>query len=338
MEILQLVRARGRRWRVAGVRAYEACQLVTLFPAVPAVSAAPAPDATSRRLLTPFDDLVPLARVERPRRVSRRRWQRACRALIAADSPPGSLQAAAGAKFDVHAYQLQPAMAVLRGLGTRVLLADEVGLGKTVQAGIVFAELLARGRADRVLVLAPAGLRDQWAAELAARFGIDATVASAASLRQVARTVGLDANPWETLPVAIASIDYVKRPEVLPAVASCRWDVLVVDEAHAAAGESERHEAIRLLGARASYVLLLTATPHSGDPRLFDALRDVGASGSDDRVLVFRRRRADVHGGPGRRTQLLQVRSRVAERRMLAALARYHEAVRREQTAQTLAL
>lgn len=331
MEILQLVRARGRRWRVADTRAYESCELVTLIPAASTRESA-------RRLLTPFDDVVPIPSVERPRRVSRRRWQRACRALIAADGPPGSLQRAAAARFDVHSYQLQPAMAVLHGAGSRVLLADEVGLGKTVQAGIMLAELLARGRADRVLVLTPAGLRDQWAVELAERFGIESSVASAAGLRQIARSIGLDANPWETARVTIASIDYVKRPEVLPAVARCRWDVLVVDEAHAAVGESERHEAIRLLGARASYVLLLTATPHSGDPRSFDALRDVGASGPDDRLLVFRRRRAAVDGGPGRRTHLLHVRPRVAERRMLTALARYHDAVRRERSADALAL
>ncbi|HEX7138483.1 MAG TPA: helicase-related protein [Vicinamibacterales bacterium] len=332
MEILQLVMARGRRWRVADVRAYESCQLVTL------ISATSAPEAATCRLLTPFDELVPIGRIQRPRRVSRQRWRRACRALVAADVPPGSLQAAAGARFDLLAYQLQPAMAVIRGLGTRVLLADEVGLGKTVQASLVFAELLARGRADRVLVAAPAGLRDQWAAELAERFGIASTVASAASLRQLARALPLDVNPWETTPVAIASIDYIKRPEVLPAVAACRWDVLVIDEAHAAVGDSERYQAARLLAGRSSYVLLLTATPHSGDPRAFDALRDLGAERADDRLLVFRRLRQEVQSGPGRRTHLLRVRACAAERRMFEALARYHDAVRLEQPGQMLTL
>jgi superfamily II DNA or RNA helicase len=332
MEILQLVNARGRRWRVADVRAYEACELVTLIPATAAT------EGSTRRLLTPFDEVVPVEALEKPRRVGRRRWRRACRALIASDAPPGSLLTAASARFDLFAYQLQPSMAVLHGLGTRVLLADEVGLGKTVQASLVFAELLARGRASRVLILAPAGLRDQWAAELAERFAIEAPVADASGLRQLARTLPLDVNPWDTTPIAIASIDYVKRPEVLPAVAACRWDVLVVDEAHAAVGDSERHQAVHLLGSRASYVLLLTATPHSGDPHAFQSLRDVGATGPDDRLLVFRRTRRDVHGSLIRRTHFFHVKASRAERRMIQALARYHDAVRVEHPTRLLAL
>ena len=331
MEVLQLVTARGRRWRVADVRAYESCRLVTLIPAT-------APGPAARRLLTPFDEVVPIARVQRPRRVSRRRWRRACRALIAEDVPPGSLQAAAGAGFDLLPYQLQPAMAVIRGLGTRVLLADEVGLGKTVQASLICAELMARGRVERVLVLTPAGLRDQWAAELAERFGIVSAVAGASSLRQLARTLPLDVNPWRTSPVTITSVDYVKRAEVLPAVSACRWDVVVIDEAHAAVGDSERYQAARLLAARASYVLLLTATPHSGDPRTFDALCSLGAAEADDPPLVFRRLRQDVRGGPGRRTHLLGIRPSAAEQRMFEALARYQDAVRLEQPGQALAL
>jgi superfamily II DNA or RNA helicase len=332
MEILQCVKARGRRWRVADVRSYESCQLVTLLPATsPAV---PVPT----RLLTPFDDLVPIEKPNKPRRVSRRLWRRACRALIARNVPPGSLLAAPRVRFDPLAYQLQPALAVLHGLATRVLLADEVGLGKTIQASLIFGELMARGRAERVLVLVPAGLRDQWAAELTQRFGIEATIASAQTLRQLARTLPLDVNPWETTPVAVASIDYVKRPEVLPAVAACRWDVLVVDEAHAVVGDSERHQAVRLLGARASYVLLLTATPHSGDANAFEALHEIGASRPDDRLLVFRRSRLDVLDGPGRRTHTLPVRASDAERRMFGALARFRDAVRHEQPNQALAL
>ena len=331
MEILQLVTARGRRWRVVDVRAYDACQLATLVPATRTT------EGSTRRLLVPFDDLVPVETPDEPKRVGRRRWRRACRALIAADVPPGSLLTAGSARFDLFAYQLQPVMAMLRGRGMRVLLADEVGLGKTIQASLALAELLARGRADRALILAPAGLRDQWAAELAERFAIRAVVADAGGLRQLARTVPLDVNPWDTTPIAIASIDYVKRPEVLPAVAACRWDVLVIDEAHAAVGDSERHQAVRLLASRASYVLLLTATPHSGDPRTFDALRDVGATGPDDRLLVFRRTRQDVHGGPGRRTHVFHVRASSDERRMIAALARYHDAVRVEHASRVLA-
>lgn len=337
MEFLQLVRARGRRWYVSHEHRYAACRLLTLSAAPGTDARAGRGPASSCRLLAPFDEILPARTVSRSRRVCLRRWRRACRALIASSAGQGALVTAAGARFDVLPYQLQPAMALLRGEATRILLADEVGLGKTVQAGLVVAELIARGRAERVLVLTPAGLRDQWAGELAVRFGLQAVVADAVGMRQLARTLPLDVNAWTTTPVAIASIDYVKRPEVLPAVASCRWDILAIDEAHAAVGDSERHEAVRQLAARASHVLLLTATPHGGDDHAYEALCGVGA-GPGDRLLVFRRTRQHIHGGPRRRTRMLRVRVSRDERIMLDALSAYHDAVRREHGSRALEL
>src|ERR687896_1165863 len=130
------------------------------------------------------------------------------------------------------AHQLEPVLAIVRGLGSRVLIADDVGLGKTIQAGLIVSELKARGAADRILVLAPAGLRDQWAAELSDRFELDAAVVDMSGARRRAAQLPVGTNPWATIPIAIASFDYVKRPELLPAIASCRWDVVIIDEAH----------------------------------------------------------------------------------------------------------
>src|ERR1700682_1207642 len=178
-------------------------------------------------------------------------------------------------------------------MGSRVVLADEVGLGKTIQAGLVCAELLSRGAIERVLVLTPAGLREQWMHELAERFSIAATPVDAPALRRLAATLPVGLNPWSTQPIAIASIDYVKRPEVLPAAAQCLWDLLIVDEAHGVGGDSDRHAAVRALASRAAYVLLLTATPHSGDRRTFTSVCTLGSLGAGP-LLVFRRRRADV--------------------------------------------
>src|SRR5260221_2057859 len=117
------------RWRIVHIRPYENCQVVTLR------GVAAAQLGLERRVLLPFDRIHPLGREPGPRRVRAVTWRRACRALIAADGPPGSLRAARSARIDLLAHQLEPAMAILRGLGTRVLLADEVGLGKTIQAG-----------------------------------------------------------------------------------------------------------------------------------------------------------------------------------------------------------
>src|SRR6185436_16617226 len=96
-------------------------------------------------------------------------------------------------------------------------------------------------------------------------------------LRRLATTLAVGANPWQTITTAIASIDYVKRAEVLPAVAGCWWDLVVVDEAHNVSCDSDRRNAAQTLATRAPYVLLLTATPHSGDAQAFASLCELGA-------------------------------------------------------------
>jgi SNF2 family DNA or RNA helicase len=104
-------------------------------------------------------------------------------------------------------HQLEPALAVVRGLGCRVLLSDEVGLGKTIQAGLIAAELLERRAAERLLILTPAGLRDQWAEELEDRFGLSADVMDFPALRRRSATLPVGLNPWSTLAIAIAGAD-----------------------------------------------------------------------------------------------------------------------------------
>jgi len=202
------------------------------------------------------------------------------------------------------------------------------GMGKTIEAGLAVAELLARGAVEKVLILTPAGLRDQWASELAGRFGLDAAIVDSRAVRNRVATLPVGVNPWSTAPIAIASIDYVKRPEILRAVLACGWDAVVIDEAHGVAGDSERHAAAAALAGRAAYVLLLTATPHSGDRRQFESLSDIGSHG--DCLLVFRRTRQAMHLGAGRKVHQLRVRPSAAEMRMHALLAAFTHVVRRE--------
>jgi superfamily II DNA or RNA helicase len=219
-------------------------------------------------------------------------------------------------------------LAVVRGAATRVLLADEVGLGKTIQAGLIVAELQARGLVDRVLIVTPAGLRDQWRSELQNRFGVEAAVAGLAELRQRTATLPVGLNPWTTVPVAIASVDYIKRAEILQSVRSCRWDLVILDEAHGVTVGSDRFAAVSAIAERSLYVVLLTATPHHGDSHAFAALCNVGAR--NDSLLVFRRTRAQVLLGTGRHVHTLRVRSTMAETRMFALLAAFAAAVRAE--------
>lgn len=319
-----LVLVRRARWRVVQVCAYEACQVVTLC------GLAPPQQGLERRFVLPLDRVEPIVRPSGLRRVRAVTWRRACRALISADGPPGSLQAARAAHIDLLPHQLEPAMAILRGLGTRLLLADEVGLGKTIQAGLVASELLTRGVIERVLVLTPPGLREQWLQELADRFAIDARGVDGPFLRHLAVTLPIGVNPWRTLTTAVASIDYVKRPEVFPAVASCRWDLVILDEAHACAADSDRRAAAHALAEAAPYVLLLSATPHNGDRESFDALCAIGLGAAPSPLLVFRRTRTDAGIGTARRIHLVRIRPSGDEARMHAMLTRYTDAVRAE--------
>jgi superfamily II DNA or RNA helicase len=263
------VRVRRQRWRVADVRPFEDCRLLAL------AGTGPKNAGIDRFVLTPFDDVQPVEGAGRPRVVGMRRWRRACRAAIAADAGADALRTAERARIDLLPHQLEPALAIVRGTGSRVLIADEVGLGKTIQAGLIVSELRARGAADRILVLTPAGLREQWTSELKAHFDIEAAVVGLADLKRRVTGLPVGMNPWLSVPIAIASMDYVKRAEVLPAVLACRWDVIVVDEAHVAVA-GDRHDAVRALCARAPCVVLLTATPHNGDASAFGALCELG--------------------------------------------------------------
>src|SRR5581483_2392563 len=304
-----LVLVRKRRWRIASVRALGEHDLVTL------AGAEAANHATTQRVLTPFETIDRIQTPLAPVRVGIRRWRRACRALLADAAPRGALRAARHAQLDLLPHQLEPALAVVAGAGTRLLLADDVGLGKTVQAALVLAELTARHAAERVLILTPAGLRDQWRDELRHRVGIDAAIADMAFLARRCAELPRGVNPWRTIPIAIASMDYVKRAEVLPAVAAGDWDLVIIDEAHNVAAASDRHQAAAALAARAAYVVLVTATPHNGDRGAFRSLCALGAI-DDEPLLVFRRTRRDVRAGADRRVHRMAIRSTAAESHM----------------------
>jgi superfamily II DNA or RNA helicase len=317
----ELVRARRDRWRVVNTTRFDSCQLVTL------AGATGTNHGVERTLLTPFDTIDRIPSSQAPRMSGAVRWRCALRSLLH-QGLPGELRATANADIDLLPHQLQPALAVVAGLGCRLLLADDVGLGKTIEAGAIVAELRARGVADRVLILTPPGLREQWAQELLTRFAIRADIVDFRAVRERVATLRPGVNPWTTWPVAISSVDYVKRPEVLRAVGARPWDVVIVDEAHRVANDSDRHHAGALVASHAGYVVLLTATPHSGDTQAFHALCGIGDQ--NDRLLVFRRTRRAVISPVERHAHRLFIRSSADERRMHARLTAFERAVRAE--------
>jgi len=156
--------------------------------------------------------------------------------------------------IDKHWYQIETARKVLRQLGGRALLADEVGLGKTIEAGLILSEYLARGMIQSLLILTPASLVSQWQQELQTKFGID-TVTSDDKQLQL--------NPdefWRTNNRLIASLNTAKSAKHFNLVTTRSWDLVIVDEAHHLKNRSTLNwKLVNALNKR--FILMLTATP-----------------------------------------------------------------------------
>lgn len=242
-------------------------------------------------------------------------------------------------------FQLVPLLMALNTERVRLLIADDVGTGKTVEAGLILSELLARGRARRVLIVVPANLREQWYETLDRMFHINPVIVAGHLRPALERRLLPGQSVWAAHDVVIASIDYLKtRPEE---VLYYGWDLILVDEAHLAAqphtqpGRSapdmERFSFVREAASRCSHLLLLTATPHNGytdsyyslfrmlDPTLVDGPRGPGLDRKRARAdHVVQRRRADIEDW----YRLKGEKSPFPERRadeQLISLSRRHE-------------
>lgn len=283
------------------------------------------------RFLLPFEPIEALTIPRIPKVVSPAAWRRAVKATLAtATSSPDSLRAAARAHFALMPYQLEPALAVVSGRACRLLIADEVGLGKTVQAGLIVAEVLDRHPGGRVLVVCPAVLRAQWRDELRERFHLAAALLDSSGIARLSAVYDASANPWSTSPLVITSIDFIKRPEIMRAVEGLVWDVLVFDEAHNLASRSDRATAAAALARRARTVVMLSATPHAGDEAAFARLCSIGDVHGRFPLVLFRRTRRDAGMPAQRRRTWLHVRPALAETRMHAALIEYARRVWKE--------
>jgi superfamily II DNA or RNA helicase len=308
---------RGETWTLSRAQRFDACTVLTL-------EGHQRSNAGERlRVIAPFDRPRPVAG-RRLRRRSRRRVIASTLAAICGARRSSGLWTAADASIDLWPYQLEPALAVVRG-ATRVLLADAVGLGKTIQAGLILSELRDRGWVERALIVCPAGLRGTWARELRERFNIVATVLDQAAIAERIAELPPGVSPWAGHAVAIASIDFVKRAEVLPAIAAEPIDLVIADEAHHLAPGTDRGAAMARLAARAPWCVLMSATPHSGDGAAFDYLTALGTAG--DPIAIFRRRRSDVGLAVSRRSHVLPVRPTGEEAALLAAIDRYARAI-----------
>ncbi|MGB9622442.1 MAG: DEAD/DEAH box helicase, partial [Candidatus Bathyarchaeia archaeon] len=204
---------------------------------------------------------------------------------------------------------------ILKQPRIRFLLADDPGAGKTIMAGLVLKELKQRGIIERTLIVVPGHLIDQWRRELKEKFGetfrvVDRAVMDASWGRHV----------WQDDNQLITSIDFAKQEDVMQSINGVRWDLVIVDEAHKMAAyrygeklyKTERYELGKLLSRNSDFLLLLTATPHRGDPENFrlllnflepdffattDMLED--SIRNKDNPLFLRRLKEDLHNFDG---------------------------------------
>jgi len=180
--------------------------------------------------------------------------------------------------FTPMAYQKEAVQRAIMQLRPRLLLADAVGLGKTIEVGMILSELMKRGQADRILVLAKKSMLAQFQAELWNRFSIPLVRLDSAGLSRLQLKIPASKNPFEVYHRIIISIDTLKDiGRYSHFLEDTRWDVVVIDEAHNVAGASnpEKHLSFRLarrLARRTNSMLLTTATPHNGKRETFGRL------------------------------------------------------------------
>jgi superfamily II DNA or RNA helicase len=250
-----------------------------------------APDQGLPERIERFDDPNTLAAF-----VDAVRWG----AVTSADA--NAYQAPFRSGANVEAYQLEPLRRALQAPRTNLLLADDVGLGKTIEAGLVIQELLLRHRARSVIIVCPPSLALKWQDEMREKFGLEFVIVNSELRADVRRSHGLNANPFRLFPRVIVSMAWLPTPraqrllrEVYAGVGQRNngrrfaFDVLVVDEAHHVAPasptgpgnrrgyavDSHRTIATRELAQRCEHRLFLSATPHNGHSESFTALLEM---------------------------------------------------------------
>jgi superfamily II DNA or RNA helicase len=282
----------------------------------------------------------------------------------ATNADRGFLQAPFRSGVSIEDFQLDPLVRAIGMARANLLIADDVGLGKTIEAGLVIQELLLRHRARSVLVICPASLQQKWQDEMQEKFGLDFKIVNTDYIRQMRRDLGIHANPWTSFPRLITSQDWLKSGEALRLMRDTlsgakryprKFDILVIDEAHNIAPSGSAHYALESLRTRMvreiaphfQHKLFLTATPHNGYTESFTSLlellddqrfaRNILPDEKQLQQAMVRRLKTDLVDAngkplyPERKLQALEVDYSDEERRIHQLLDDYCES--REKTA-----
>ena len=171
-------------------------------------------------------------------------------------------------------YQLRPAAQALQNLRPRILIGDAVGLGKTLEIGILLSELIRRGRGERILVVTPRAVLEQFQRELWTRFAIPLIRLDSSGIQKVRRDLPSSRNPFSYYKRVIVSIDTLKNPaRYKHHLKNQKWDAVVIDECHNLINRgTQNNELAKLLAAQTDALILASATPHNGKPESFAEL------------------------------------------------------------------
>ncbi|MGW4102284.1 helicase-related protein [Streptomyces sp. NPDC004976] len=194
-------------------------------------------------------------------------------------SGAGPFRSLAGIAVEPRAYQLVPLLMALRQKTVRMLVSDDVGIGKTVEAGLIASELLAQGEATGLAVLCSPALAEQWQQELRSKFGIDAELVLSSTVSRLERGLDLGQSLFDKYPHVIVSTDFIKSTRHRDDFVRHCPDLVIVDEAHTCVTSDDskvstqnqlRYELLRRVAENAErHLLLVTATPHSGKESAF---------------------------------------------------------------------
>ncbi|GIU86700.1 MAG: ATP-dependent helicase HepA [Acidimicrobiia bacterium] len=195
-------------------------------------------------------------------------------------SSAGPFRSFGAIAVDPRPYQVVPLLMALRQNPVRLLIADDVGIGKTIEAALIAKELLVSGQARRLSVLCPPHLAEQWQSELATKFHIEAETVLTSTARRLERNLGPNESVFEAYPYTIVSTDFIKSNQRRDEFIRSAADLLIVDEAHTCAASApgrsashQRYELVRDLARDPDrHLVLVTATPHSGNESAFRSL------------------------------------------------------------------
>jgi superfamily II DNA or RNA helicase len=224
-----------------------------------------------------------------------------------------ALQSPFRSGIEVDEYQLDPVVRALSMPRVNLLIADDVGLGKTIEAGLVVQEMILRHRVRSVLIVCPSSLQVQWKEEMRDKFGLEFRIIDSEAISQLRRKRGIHINPWSHFPRLITSIDFLKRErplrtfrETLPSgdqpTYPRAYDLMIVDEVHNVAPpgrgkyatDSMRTLAIRSLVPHFEHKMFLSATPHNGYRESFAALLELLDSQRFARAVTPNRNQLDA--------------------------------------------